>query len=328
MGRYSKITAQNMSDILSGLRAFLTSGGWTVQDLTDSTDETYSRTRLSALKNSASHRFCIVTGGRFPFAVTQGGMYGGSWRNESGQISDGYGRYNAAFGMQHGEYLGGEYYLIAPELLFPCRCYFFETSDQGLLCSFEVAPGRWQHVYAGFFNKSRTGAWAGGWIMSGSTTPARGLTAGADNGLFLRNGNTNYANYYPMTTIFSYLGYLCGYAIYGSGAYIPTGWPTGGLGSLQTRPSEWTMIFEGNDGKLINSISANQLIGLPTLYPLTMTYFKEGRALYGAYLTDLFVCRMNTVVPGEEFSLGNQKYVAVPRYLYSASELGIAVRVN
>jgi len=327
MGRYSKVIAQNMSDVISGVKTFLVAGGWTLSN--QAYNDTYKRTTWTAAKNGVSHCFCVVENGRFPFAVTTGGMYSGSWANEPQQAKDGasYGIYSAAFGMKHGSYGGGEYYMIAPQLLFPCPCYFFETSDQGLLCSFEVNTGRWQHVYAGFFNKSRTGSWTGGWIMSGSTIPARTCNSGTDNGLFLKNGNSNSPCYVPETTLFSYRGYLCGYCNY-NGASPSTTWPTGGLGNLQTRPYEWNMIFEGDDGKLINSITSSRLVGLPTLYPLTMTYFKEGRALYGAYLTDLFVCRMDTIAPGEEFMLGTRKYVGVPRYTYDTTQLGVVVRVN
>lgn len=332
MGRYAEITAVNMADVIAGLQAFFTAGGWAISGMNIS--ETYNRTMFTVTKNGMGHRVCCVYSGKFPFAVTQSGVYSGSWQSDANQ--DSYGTYEAAVGMYNSVYDGGDYFLIAPHLSFPCRCFFFETSDHSVLLSFEVASGRWQNIFSGTVNKSLTGNWDGGMLMTGATSPGREWVGVEDDGFMQPNGSTGPGyNFVPVTTLMTHNGYLIQDRDY-NGASPNTPWPGGSFTANFYNDAGNEYYFPvkraksggsysvSAEGQLINSIGANALMGLPTLFPMTVRFDN----IFGAYLNDIWCCPQAATVPGGVLWMGTQKYITIPVYLYNTTSLGMAVRVN
>lgn len=328
--RYATITATTMADIIVWIKHFLTSGGWTLSN--EEHNATYNRTMWVASKNNISHKLCGVAKGKFPYAVVKADYNWGwltYWEKDSWNKADSdnpeseihlYGVYEQAFGLKNMRYdTTGDYFLIAGSILFPCRVFIFETSDQSLLISFESSQGEWEHIYSGHFNKSLTGEWEGDFIMSGSQLPTQ--FAGIGDGFMHRNGSENGKMSNPATTILSYEGKLQ-YNRSGSGKGFTAGWPTGSL-----EKNDYARIysmFETDAGKLINSIGQNALLGLPTLYP----FIYNIDDLRGAYLTDLWICPMVSRVAGELFFMGTHKYFAFPYHIFNPKQLGFAIQVE
>lgn len=336
MARYTEYTAVNMADVIAYLKAFFLEGGWEVGK--SDISETYNRTMFTVTKNGMGHKLCAVYSGKFPFAVTESGMYNGFWKPDKDQHEYGtqYGIYEAALGMYNTIYDGGDYFLIAPHLNFPCRCFFFETSDNSILLSFEVETGRWQNLFSGAVNKSLTGNWSGGMVMTGCTSPGRSWEGKEDDGFMQPNGSTGpHYNFVPVTTLMVHNNALIQDRDY-NGSCPNTQWPSGSFKTYfqneagneyyfpVKRKKSGGSYYPSGEGLLINSIGTNSLLCLPTLFPMTVRF----KTVLGAYLTDIWCCPQVATTPGETLWLGTQKYITIPVHRYNTTSLGMAVRVD
>lgn len=316
MARYAEFSAQNMAEIISWTKAFLQTGGWTIHDNVINQD--YNYTQWSASKNGITHVFCAVYDGYYPYTyVINSGYYYEDWFCPPSYGTSSLTKYKASIGIKSAAYTRGDYFVITTDTEFPCKVFIFETSDLSVLISIEIAPKKYNHVYSGFINKSLTGAFDGGAIMSGSAFPIEKRTLCHGSGFFNIVSETK--GPYGSGGCSSLV--IANGIIYTNSDYYAKKIPRSYDIQFFHINNDKTLDSRGN---LLRSIGTTKLIGLPSLYPYVIPF----GGIYGGYLSDMWVCPMQTCQPGEELWMGVQKYITLPQCSYDPTMLGFAVRVN